>query len=325
MQSKIINRAVELLESGEVSLAIGWRAGEFEYDVTPSLFRTAKDLGLNCVYNDFCASNLSKYLIKVLRKEEGKVLVFLKSCDTYSLNQLLKEHKFARDRVYIIGVPCDEKVDPDKVKTALGEDVLTMNSDGTTVTISNLDGEEKTIAKSEVLLQKCINCKSRKHVVYDELFGDEVEILDSHRFDEVEKIEKMTPTERYDFWRGELSRCIRCNACRDVCPACTCEKCVFDNRESGVEHKVASNDFEENQFHIIRAFHVAGRCTDCGECSRVCPEHIPLHLLNRKIIKDIDEFYGEYQAGDDLDTIEPLTMFNQVDVEPSIVKTRGIN
>ena len=41
----------------------------------------------------------------------------------------------------------------------------------------------------------------------------------------------------------------------------------------------------ENMFHIIRAFHVAGRCTDCGECTRVCPQGIPLHLLNRKFIK----------------------------------------
>ena len=55
-------------------------------------------------------------------------------------------------------------------------------------------------------------------------------------------------------------------------------------------------------FHIIRAFHVAGRCTDCGECSRVCPQHIPLHLLNRKFIKDINELYGEYQAGADFDS-----------------------
>ena len=73
------------------------------------------------------------------------------------------------------------------------------------------------------------------------------------------------------------------------------EKCVFDNHE--VRQRTARRTrtrFEESMFHIIRAFHVAGRCTDCGECSRVCPQDIPLHLLNRKFIKDIDEFYGEY-------------------------------
>ena len=58
-------------------------------------------------------------------------------------------------------------------------------------------------------------------------------------------------------------------------------------------------------FHIIRAFHVAGRCTDCGECSRVCPQHIPLHLLNRKFIKDINEFYGDYQAGEEVEQPRP--------------------
>ena len=64
--------------------------------------------------------------------------------------------------------------------------------------------------------------------------GDDGEVLDSDRFDEVEKLEDMTPDERFAFWQGELSRCIRCNACRNVCPACTCEKCVFDNPNSGV-------------------------------------------------------------------------------------------
>ena len=83
------------------------------------------------------------------------------------------------------------------------------------------------------------------------------------------------------------------------------------------------DSFEEKMFHIIRAFHVAGRCTDCGECSRVCPQGIPLHLFNRKFIKDIDTFYGEYQAGADAESKGPLTRFTFDDVEPGVVAERG--
>ena len=79
----------------------------------------------------------------------------------------------------------------------------------------------------------------------------------------------------------------------------------------------------ENMFHIIRAFHVAGRCTDCGECSRVCPQHIPLHLLNRKFIKDMNELYGEYQAGVGEEERTPMTTYTKTDAEPSIVRERG--
>ena len=168
-----------------------------------------------------------------------------------------------------------------------------------------------------------LNCKSKKCVAYDELIGENGEVLENTRFDEVEKLEKMTPDERFAFWQNELSRCIRCNACRDVCPACTCEKCVFDNPNSGVENKAASNEFEEKMFHIIRAFHVAGRCTDCGECSRVCPQHIPLHLLNRKFIKDINAFYGDYQAGEEVGSRAPVVNYTTEDIEPGEAVERG--
>ena len=160
-------------------------------------------------------------------------------------------------------------------------------------------------------------------MVYDELLGEEGEVLDSHRFDMVEKLENMTPDERFEFWRGELSRCIRCNACRNVCPACSCEKCVFDNDNSGIAQKAAADSFEEKMFHIIRAFHVAGRCTDCGECSRVCPQNIPLHLLNRKFIKDIDNFYGEYQAGAEVGSRAPIVNYTTDDIEPGEAVERG--
>ena len=99
---------------------------------------------------------------------------------------------------------------------------------------------------------------------------------------------------------------------------------MFDNHDSGIDTKASADTFEENMFHIIRAFHVAGRCTDCGECSRVCPQHIPLHLLNRKFIKDYNELYGEYQAGEQVGTKAPLTSFTFDDCEPSIVHERGV-
>ena len=102
------------------------------------------------------------------------------------------------------------------------------------------------------------------------------------------ELETKTNDERFEFWRGELSRCIRCNACRNACPACTCKKCVFEPQKANV------TPFEEQMFHIIRSHHVAGKCADCGECTRVCPQDIPLHYLSRKIIKEIDELDGEY-------------------------------
>lgn len=319
----LVNKAKELLSAGTVARVLGWREGEFSYDVTPAVFKSEAELD-SFLWNDFCGANLSKYLVREAAKD-GKVLVFLKPCDTYSFNQLLTEHRFDRENVYAVGVPCEGMIDINKLKNA-ADGVVSASADGENTMISTLyDGDIK-VKTSEILAERCKNCKSKKHMAYDELLGEDGEILESDRFDEVEKIEKMTPDERFSFWQGELSRCIRCNACRDVCPACTCEKCVFGNPDSGVENKAAADSFEEKMFHIIRAFHVAGRCTDCGECSRVCPQRIPLHLLNRKFIKDINEFYGEYQAGAEAGSRAPVVNYAENDCEPSeAVERSGSN
>ena len=318
----LVNKAKELLSDGTVDRVLGWKRGEFDYDVTPGVFRSAEELDSGFVWGDFCGANFSKYLVKETAKGEGRVLVFLKPCDTYSFNQLLTEHRFDREKVYALGVPCNGMLDISRIKESAEGIVSVCEEDGK-VTAETLYDGKKTFDRDALLPDRCSNCKSKKHVAYDELLGSDGEVLDSGRFDEVEKLEKMTADERFAFWQGELSRCIRCNACRDVCPACTCEKCVFDNPDSGVENKAAADSFEEKMFHIIRAFHVAGRCTDCGECSRVCPQHIPLHLLNRKFIKDIDEFYGEYQAGAEVGSRAPVVNYTTDDIEPSQAVERG--
>ena len=317
MQERLKQKAIELLENGTVDRILGWKIGEFVYDLTPAVFTTREQIEKDFVFNVFAGANLSKYLIAESRKG-GKVAAFIKPCDSYSFQQLLKEHRILRDNVYVIGVQCDGMCDAAK----LGDGVLGVKEAGENLIVDTLYGE-KTVKKAEAKAERCAACKSKKIVVFDELMGEQGEETENDRFGEVAKLEAMSPEERFAFWRGELSRCIRCNACRNVCPACSCEKCVFDNANSGVRNKAAADSFEENMFHIIRAFHVTGRCTDCGECSRVCPQNIPLHLLNRKLIKDINELYGEYQAGADMDTKPPLTDYTLDDCEPSIVHQRG--
>ena len=112
------------------------------------------------------------------------------------------------------------------------------------------------------MLGRCHTCKGKEHKIFDEEIGESKDTKDADRFAEIEKIEAMSPAEKFAFFQKELSKCIRCNACRNVCPACSCRKCVFDSDKFDSAQKANVDSFEEKMFHIIRAFHVAGRCTD---------------------------------------------------------------
>ena len=268
MQEMILERVRALMSEGVASRVLGWEAGESFYDRTPAVF-SADQLD-NLKYDSFCGSNVSKYLIAEAAKE-GKIIALIKPCDSYSLNQLCTEHRVDREKVYALGVGCRGKIDVEKLRAKGIKGMISAEEDGDMLRVQTLYGE-KTVPRKEVLLEKCLCCKGKEHKGVDEVIGESEDTTSQDRFAMVNRLEAMTPEERFEFWRGELSKCIRCNACRNVCPACSCVKCVFDNPNTGVQNKAAADDFEENLFHIIRAFHVAGRCTDCGECSRVCPQ-----------------------------------------------------
>ena len=113
-----------------------------------------------------------------------------------------------------------------------------------------------------------------------------------------------------------MARCLRCYACRNVCPLCYCKECVFDQHDPrwvSPAAAVASN----RSFHLIRAYHLAGRCVDCGECERACPVGIPLRSINGKAAKVVEESF-RFRAGLNPQAKSPLVAFAEADPEEFI-------
>ena len=161
---ELMTRAKALLESGEVARVLGWRKGENAWDVEPAFFANAEELK-DFVYDGFCGANLSKYMIEA-SKLEGKTLVFLKPCDTFSFNQLIKEHRVDREKAYIIGVGCKGKIRLENIDAA---GILDVTGAGypdcaENLTVKTLYGDKEVTYKS-AMLERCHVCKGKEHKV----------------------------------------------------------------------------------------------------------------------------------------------------------------
>ena len=184
----LIEKASALLSEGKVNRVLGWKKGEFSYDLTPAVFTDIEQMKKEFVFDDFSGANFSKYLTKETKKGDGKVLVFLKPCDSYSFNQLLTEHRFDREKVYAVGVPCEGMIDASKIKKSVNDAIVSIESKGEEVIVKTLYGEGKTLKFKDLLLEKCVNCKSKKHVAFDELLGEDGEVLESREQYNVEDV-----------------------------------------------------------------------------------------------------------------------------------------
>ena len=207
LSNAMIVKAKELLAGGEIKRVVGWKKGEFFHDPSPATFETEESLS-EFVYNDFCGANLSKYLIDI-NKKEGKTAVFLKPCDTYSFNELVKEHRIEREKFYVIGTECHGKLDNRKL-LSLGIDGVTDEKyEGENVKLNTLYGE-KVLSKGEAILERCLTCKGKKFMVADDtVVIDDTEDPVLDRFSKVAEIENMTADERFKFWQEQLSKCLR--------------------------------------------------------------------------------------------------------------------
>ena len=180
--------------------------------------------------------------------------------------------------------------------------------------VTLMEGKRR-VEKEKVLRGECLVCKYPTPLVYDVLLGEAVSSLPwvGDDYSLIKEQEALSLEEKALHWNKELSQCIRCYACRNICPVCTCPECIFDKKAPRWITK--ANDVSENLvYHLVRAFHVAGRCIDCGECERACPMNIPLRSLNKKVEKDLLELF-DYTAGIDVEQQPPLTTYKVGDLD----------
>lgn len=303
---KIKEISRRLLKEAKVDMVIGFRKGTMPMMNEPCFVKTVEDVDY-LVWDSNCGINLANYLTN--RKE--KIGIVAKGCDSRNIVTHIIENKIKRDQVVIIGVPCKGMIDRHNIEAMAEAEIKEVIETEDTIRIKG-DGFEKTLDKKEVLQQNCAICVHRNPVIYDELAADEVkEQTDVDRYEDVRHIEALSPDEKWDFFEDLLSTCIRCYACRNACPLCYCPTCFVD--ESRPQWVGKSQDPTDiRTFHFLRAYHCAGRCTDCGACERACPMGIKVRLLTKKLEKDCLELF-DWEAGMTLEKRPPLDTYRPND------------
>ena len=131
-------------------------------------------------------------------------------------------------------------------------------------------------------------------------------------------IERLSPAERWQRFSAEMSRCIRCYACRQACPTCYCREC-FAEQNNPAWIGVGAEQTDVSIFHIVRIFHQAGRCVECDACVRACPMGIDLRTWTKKIASDVRALYG-FTPDFDPSTKPPLVTFKEDDEQEFITE-----
>ncbi len=285
--------AKRLLDGSEVRYILGYQRSFDGVGARPAVFFPGDDLD-RMVLDARSAAGLVSYLFLDGRENPGQeqaVGVVVKGCDVRALERLVVDHRIDRDRVKLLGVPCPGVIDLEKLAGVGLADVRSVETTDDAFVVVTGDDKIHRLDRAQYGAGKCTTCAEHNPRGVDIMLAEELQIPASGPdYTPVADVDNMDDDQRYAFWEEQLGKCIRCYACRNVCPACTCRSCVFDQAEPDWLSE-SMNMSEQVMFHFTRAWHVAGRCVDCNECERVCPVGIPLMLLNHKLMKDVGELF----------------------------------
>jgi ferredoxin len=277
---KLRQFARHALGSGEVSLVIGFAEGTVPGRAAPLFCTTPADAD-RLVFNGYCNVNLANYLTRPEVRAHQTVA-------------LVARHAVAKA---VVGLVQESQVDPARVRLIA-------------IHCPDLDGLHEDVAWTVVEQLQTLDeyLPAAAHLREQELTPE--------RFAAVAQVDAKASAQRWDHFARQFDRCIKCYACRNVCPLCYCERCIADkNQPQWID--TSSTQRGNFAWNLVRAFHLAGRCVDCGACERACPMDLPLMELNRKMKQVVAERFG-YVAGYEPKAEPPLATFNKDDPEEFI-------
>jgi formate dehydrogenase subunit beta len=329
IEKQLREEAKKLLAEKKVDIIVGYEEGTLPYQAAPCFVEDPED-AVKLVWNNYCSVNLAKYVQDIIfqHKESQKrakpeertkkiVGVVARGCTSRSIVLHLQEKQYDRDQVVIIGVPCAGYISRKKLSNVVeSAEVIGCSVEGDRLSVTTTDGA-KDIPLTAVLADNCLTCRFNNPVISDILVGEPAPVMDAdNEYKEVDEFEGLSEEERWAYYAKEMDKCMRCYACRNTCPSCYCKVCFIEQGQPKWVG-VGVDESDTQVFQLMRMFHMAGRCVDCGSCLEVCPMGVDLRKFLKKLDKDAYNLF-EYKAGETLDNLPPLSAHSVEDKEDFI-------
>jgi len=252
MVGELRQDAAKLLTDGVVDVVVGYGRTERAGRVMATCVRSPEETD-RLVLNGACQGNLVVYLKRVSPRGPVPAAVVARPADMRSAIVLAHENQLDPDKVRFLGIEFREPAAPDTAASYLG--------------ILDIPAAESLV-------------KER----FAEAPFTEAELA------QLQELEALSPEERWQYWSAQFEKCVRCYACRQVCPLCYCDQCSVEKNQP---QWVPTSGHAQGNFlwHVMRSMHLAGRCVNCGACEQACPEQIPLCTLYRAMARRVNEAF----------------------------------